>query len=78
MKNKQQLKGIVIAKPSETMAVVECSRFIQHAKYLKFFKRRHRYHAHDAARACQKGDTVVIEATRPRSKTKRWRIVVKA
>ncbi|MBI1957359.1 MAG: mitochondrial small ribosomal subunit protein uS17m [Candidatus Niyogibacteria bacterium] len=73
---KQQLKGTIISKPSDTMAVVECVRFIEHRKYRKFFKRSKTYHAEDETKSHKKGDTVIIEATRPRSRTKRWRIAV--
>ncbi|MBI2038729.1 MAG: mitochondrial small ribosomal subunit protein uS17m [Candidatus Niyogibacteria bacterium] len=75
---KQQLKGTIISKPSPTTAVVECARFIEHPKYFKFFKRSKRYHAEDAMHVHQKGDIVTIESTRPRSRTKRWRITEKA
>jgi small subunit ribosomal protein S17 len=33
-----------------------------------------RYSAHDEDNKCQVGDTVIIEETRPLSKTKRWRV----
>lgn len=74
---KQTMKGIITSKPSDTTAVVECARFIRHPKYLKFFKRSKKFHAHDALGAHHAGEQVVIEATRPMSRTKRWRIVSK-
>ena len=74
---KQTMKGIITSKPSDTTAVVECTRFIQHTKYRKFFKRSKKFHAHDALKAYHEGEQVVIEATRPMSRTKRWRIVSK-
>ena len=74
---KQTMKGIITSKPSNTTAVVECTRFIQHPKYLKFFKRSKKFHAHDAVGAYHAGEQVVIEAMRPMSRTKRWRIVSK-
>ena len=73
---KHQLKGVVVSKPSDTTAVVMCTRFIQHPKYRKFFKRSKKYHAQDFGNACREGDAVVLEAMRPRSRTKRWRVMV--
>ena len=74
---KQQRKGAIVSKPSDTMAVVECVRFVRHPKYRKFFKRSKKYHAADPANAYRAGDIVIMEAARPISKTKRWRIVKK-
>ncbi len=75
---KQTMKGIIVSKPSDTTAVVECTRFIQHKKYRKFFKRSKNYHAHDALNAYREGDKVILQAIRPLSRTKRWLIASKA
>ena len=75
---KQHMKGIIVSKPSGAMAVVECARFIQHAKYHKFFKQSKKYHAEDPKQDHQAGDAVIIESTRPLSRTQRWRIIANA
>lgn len=72
---KQHMKGTVVSTPSTTMAVVAVTRFIQHPKYRKFFKRSRKFHAAIPAGEYHAGDRVTIEATRPMSRTKRWRII---
>lgn len=67
-------QGIVLKNFMEKTVVVEVVRRFRHRKYLKFLKRRVRYTAHDESNACNVGDTVILEETRPLSKTKRWRI----
>ncbi len=39
------------------------------------YKQTKRFHAHDEQNACQVGDLVRIEESRPLSKLKRWRLV---
>jgi small subunit ribosomal protein S17 len=47
---------------------------VPHPLYGKFVRRSTKYHAHDEANECQTGDTVLIEETRPLSKTKAWKV----
>lgn len=67
-------KGIVLRNRMDKTVVVEVTRRYQHMKYLKFLKTRMRYKAHDPGNVCNVGDVVILEETRPMSKTKRWRI----
>lgn len=66
--------GVVLKNFMDKTVVVEVVRRFRHAKYSKFLKRRVRYTAHDQENACNVGDTVILEATKPMSKTKRWRV----
>lgn len=66
-------QGTVIKNKMQKTVVVEVVRQVRHAKYHKFLKRRMRYSAHDEVK-CQVGDVVLLEETRPMSKTKRWRV----
>jgi small subunit ribosomal protein S17 len=66
--------GTVLKNRMEKTVVVEVVRRFRHPKYSKFLKRRVRYTAHDETNACNVGDTVVLQETRPLSKTKRWRV----
>lgn len=66
--------GVVLKNAMQKSVVVEVARRFRHKKYLKFLKRRVRYTAHDEENTCNVGDTVVLEETRPMSKTKRWRV----
>lgn len=59
----------------EKTVVVVVERLIHHAKYRKFIRRRNKFKAHDALNACQVGDRVLIEESRPLSKDKRWVVV---
>lgn len=66
--------GVVLKNAMQKTIVVEVVRRVRHAKYMKFLKRRVRYTAHDETNTCNIGDTVLLEETRPMSKTKRWRV----
>ena len=66
--------GVVLKNAMQKSVVVEVARRFRHKKYLKFLKRRVRYIAHDELNSCSVGDTVLLEETRPMSKTKRWRV----
>ena len=67
-------QGVVLKNAMQKTVVVEVIRRFRHRKYAKFLKRRVRYTAHDEGSTCNVGDTVILEETRPLSKTKRWRV----
>ncbi len=69
------LQGVVISDRMDKTVTVEINTLVLHKKYKKYVKRRVRYKAHDEKNLCKIGNKVVIEATRPLSKTKRWRVV---
>ena len=71
---KRTRRAVVLSNGADKTVVVEVTRRIRHRKYNKFVKRRIRYAAHDEGNTCNVGDVVVIEETRPLSKTKRWRV----
>ena len=50
-------------------------RKVKHPLYKKYIRRSTKLHAHDENNECNPGDTVRIEACRPISKTKCWRLV---
>lgn len=52
--------------------VVTVDSYKIHPKYKKRFKVSSKFYAHDESDACQIGDVVTIEETRPLSKLKRW------
>jgi small subunit ribosomal protein S17 len=54
--------------------VVSVDRLVKHKLYKKYMKRSKKYYAHDENNTSKNGDTVEILATKPLSKTKRWRI----
>jgi small subunit ribosomal protein S17 len=72
--SKRTLQGVVVKNAMNKSIVVETSRRVQHPKYKKYLNKRARYNAHDESNICQIGDQVVLEESRPLSKTKRWRV----
>ena len=67
--------GIVTSSKMDKTIVVTVYRTVKHPLYKKIIKRKKRYIAHDEFNRCKEGDLVMIEATRPLSKRKRWRLV---
>jgi small subunit ribosomal protein S17 len=55
--------------------VVEVTRRVLHGRYHKYMTRRKKYKAHDETNAILTGAEVVIEESRPLSRTKRWVVV---
>lgn len=70
---KSSFTGVVISDKMAKSAVVQVERWKVHPTYKKRFKVHKKYHAVNALRA-KVGDAVVIESTRPISKTTQWRI----
>lgn len=71
IKRKQQLKGRIVSLSREA-AMVEVSRYIKHAKYKKYFRKSKKYSAAFEGAERKVGESVVIESSRPLSKTKKW------
>lgn len=69
------LQGRVVSNKMDKTVVVLVERQVQHPKYQKFIKRTTKVHAHDEKNECQVGDLVVVEESRPLSKTKCWRLI---
>jgi small subunit ribosomal protein S17 len=49
-------------------------RKVKHPLIGKVIRRSNKFHAHDEANECKEGDLVVIEESRPLSKTKTWKV----
>lgn len=72
---KKTRTGTVMSNKMDKTVVVMVERLITHPKYRKFIRRQSTFTAHDAQNACNPGDRVLIEESRPLSKTKRWVVV---
>jgi small subunit ribosomal protein S17 len=72
---KKRRTGVVVSNKMDKTVVVVTDRMTRHPLYLKYIKKRVKFKAHDEVNACQIGDTVLVEETRPLSKDKRWRVV---
>jgi len=67
--------GTVVSNKMDKTVVVAIERVFAHPMYRKYISRRSKFKAHDAENACRIGDRVLIEESRPLSKTKRWVVV---
>ncbi|MBI5123956.1 MAG: 30S ribosomal protein S17 [Candidatus Omnitrophica bacterium] len=75
-RNKRKTRvGIVKSNKMNKTITVVADRVSHHPIYNKLIRGKTTFKAHDEKNAAKVGDTVVIEETRPISKTKRWRLV---
>lgn len=75
---KRKLQGEVVSDKMDKTVVVQVVTIKTHPKYKKQYKASKKYSAHDEKNEYQIGDVVIIEACRPLSKSKRWRVLRKA
>ena len=71
----RKLQGVVVSDAMEKTIVVRVDRVKVHPKYKKRFTVSDKYKAHDERNLYKVGDKVEITTSRPRSKTKRWRVI---
>jgi len=74
-KGARNLTGRVVSNKMDKTVTVLIERRVPHPLYKKYVRRSTRLHAHDEKNECREGDTVMIEQSRPLSKTKAWRLV---
>ncbi len=72
--NRKTRTGFVVSNKMDKSVVVAVERIFRHPLYLKTMKKTDKYIAHDEKNECKIGDKVIIEETRPISKTKNWRV----
>jgi small subunit ribosomal protein S17 len=72
---RQTLVGVVTSSKMQKTIVVRVTRTVEHRLYHRVLHRVKKYYAHDEQQQARPGDTVRIEATRPISRLKRWRLV---
>ncbi|MBI4722071.1 MAG: 30S ribosomal protein S17 [Candidatus Stahlbacteria bacterium] len=72
---RKRLEGKVVSDKQQKTRIVVVERLVQHPLYKKYLKRQTRLQCHDPKEQFKVGDKVVIEETRPLSRTKHWRIV---
>lgn len=73
----KSLQGIVVSLKTAKTAQVKVERLWQHPVYLKSVKRSKSYACHYEDLVLEVGDNVLIQETKPMSKTKRFRVVSK-
>ena len=69
------LQGRVVSDKMNKTITVLVERRVKHPLYGKFVRRSTKVHAHDENNECQIGDVVVVEQSRPLSKSKKWRFI---
>ncbi len=72
---KRVLQGVVVSDKGEKTIVVKVERRFTHPVLKKTVRRTKNYHAHDENNVAKVGQTVLIEESRPFSKTKTWKLV---
>ena len=66
--------GQVVSDKMDQTVVVKVQRRFPHPLYKRIITRTAKLVAHDEQNECNIGDVVKVMATRPLSKTKRWRV----
>jgi small subunit ribosomal protein S17 len=66
--------GYVVSARMNKTIVVQTTRQKAHPMYARVISRSKKFYAHDEQNSARVGDVVLIEETRPLSKTKRWRL----
>ncbi len=72
--NKRTVQGWVVSNKMDKTIVVRSERQVKHAAFQKYIRKIKKYKAHDEKNACNIGDKVLIEESRPLSRDKRWRV----
>ena len=68
------LSGRVVSDKMDKTVTVLVERKVKHPLIGKVIRRSNKFHAHDETNECKEGDLVVIEETRPLSKSKTWKV----
>lgn len=68
-------EGVVISNKMDKTVVIEVERSTRHRIYGRVMRRSTKHKAHDEQNACLEGDRVLIQACRPLSKDKTWRVI---
>ena len=75
MAKRQTFSGVVVSDKMKDTCVVMIERYEKHAKYHKFMNRKSKIQAHDPGNTKKIGDKATIEACRPISKNKAFKII---
>jgi len=66
--------GTVVSDKMDKTVTVRINRRFPHPLYKRIITRSVKLSAHDETNECRTGDVVKVMATRPLSKSKRWRV----
>jgi small subunit ribosomal protein S17 len=73
--NRQKFHGFVVSDKMKDTVVVEVSRYVKHPKYHKFMNRKTKIMAEDIGNTKKIGDKATVEACRPISKRKAFKVI---
>ena len=68
------LSGRVVSDKMDKTVTVLVERKVKHPLIGNVIRRSNKFHAHDEANECKMGDLVIIEESRPLSRTKTWTV----
>jgi len=71
---KRTLTGKIVSDKMDKTVTVLVERRVMHPVLGKVVRRSKKYHCHSENNEFKAGDMVLIEETRPMSKTKAWRV----
>ena len=74
-KSARTVVGVVTSNKMKKTIVVHASRMVLQQPYRKYVRKTQVFRAHDEKNEARIGARVKLMATRPLSKTKRWRLV---
>ena len=72
---KRILQGVVVSDKQDKTVIVSVERQVMHPVYKKFVKKSKKFAAHDENNQYKVGDIVLIEESKPYSKTKTWTVI---
>jgi small subunit ribosomal protein S17 len=72
---RQTFSGVVMSDKMKDTVVVRVERFIKHPKYQKFIKKSTKIMASDIGNTKKIGDAATVEACRPISKNKSFKVI---
>ena len=75
VKNRKEMKGVVVSDKMDKTAVVEVTRLVKHPKYGKFIKKNKRYKVGNPDNRFKTGQKVIIRESKPLSKDKSFIII---
>jgi small subunit ribosomal protein S17 len=75
VKHRKERTGEVISDKMNKTIVVRVERRFRHPRFKKVVTQFKKFYAHDEKNEAKIGDRVLIQETRPLSKTKSWQLV---
>ncbi|MBN0919177.1 30S ribosomal protein S17 [[Mycoplasma] gypis] len=73
--NRKVLTGKVVSNKNDKTVIVLVETYVKHPIYQKRYKKSKRFAVHDELNQANLNDIVIIQETRPLSKTKHFRLV---